>query len=255
MDPRNSFSQFSRPSYASDEQESAYLSRARGLNRIRVGIATIILVAAVATVGVEGAPLSRYNKTVSFENSWLPLWPLNLDVRQTNAILACAALITFQTLIYIIVALIPSPKPRIHLLNTLTSIVSLAGFVTSLVGIIFAIYLPSSSYPAGFSGNETIHSWTCKWQSLNGVSVQGSNGQPLAAPDNFASMCMETRAGFILLGLLIGLEIVLGVSGVSGWWLARNVDLHRKDVGLGLSHGNGGLEMGHGFVEVTAKHG
>lgn len=117
MDPRNSFSQFSRPSYASDDQESTYLSRARVLNRVRLGIATVILATAVAIVGVEGAPLSRYNKTASFENAWLPLWPLNLDVRQTNAILACGALIAFQTLIFLIIALIPSVRERSSLLN------------------------------------------------------------------------------------------------------------------------------------------
>jgi len=249
MDARSSFSISSHPSCASDEQESAYLSRARTLNRVRLAIAGIILASAVTIIGLEGAPLSFYHNTSSFSNIGLPLWPLNLDVRQTNAILACGAVITFQTLIYIIVVFIPSPKPRIQFLNLLTAVVSLAGFLTSLVGTIFSIYLPSSSYPAGFTSVETIHSWTCKWQSLNGVTVTGSVGQPLTAPGGFARVCMETRAGFILLGLLIGLEAILGLSACLGWWLARHVGMQRKMVVAG--DGSGEIAMGPGFKATS----
>lgn len=108
MGDRSSVSSLSHPSYASDEQESAYLARARALHWIRFSIALIILGAATAVVGCEGAPLHHYKDTVSFEKLWLPLWPLNLDVRQTNALLACGVVIMFQALIYIVVALIPS---------------------------------------------------------------------------------------------------------------------------------------------------
>lgn len=108
MGDRSSASSLSHPSYASDEQESAYLARARALHWIRFGIALIILGVATAVVGCEGVPLHHYKHTVSFEKLWLPLWPLNLDVRQTNALLACGVVIMFQVLIYIVVALIPS---------------------------------------------------------------------------------------------------------------------------------------------------
>lgn len=107
MGSRSSFSG-SHPSYASDEQESLYLARTSLLHWIRLGIALIILGAATAVVGCEGAPLHYYKHTVSFEKLWLPLWPLNLDMRQTNALLACGAVIMCQALIYVIVALIPS---------------------------------------------------------------------------------------------------------------------------------------------------
>jgi hypothetical protein len=109
MASRSSFSDsISRPSYASDELESSYLSRARTLHWVRLGIALIILGTAAAVVGCESAPLHLYNETISFQNLWLPLWPLNLDMRQTNALLACGAVIMFQALAYIVIALVPS---------------------------------------------------------------------------------------------------------------------------------------------------
>jgi hypothetical protein len=109
MASRSSFTEsISPPSYASDEQEFTYLSKTRALHWARFGIASVILGTAAAVVGCESAPLHRYNETVSFQNLWLPLWPLNLDLRQTNALLACGAVIMFQALVYIIFALIPS---------------------------------------------------------------------------------------------------------------------------------------------------
>lgn len=82
------------------------------------------------------------------------------------------------------------------------------------------------------------------------MAVTGPNGQLLTAPADFDATCMETRAGFILLGLLIGLEVVMGFSAVTGWWLSKDVGRQRKEVG-----GAGSLEMGPGFEAVTVKHG
>lgn len=102
----------SHPTSASDEQESVYLSRARTLHWVRMGIAVMLLGASAGVVGSEGAPLHYYNETKSYSNSYLPLWPLNLDVRQTNALLACGAVILFEAIVYIIIAALPSVRCR-----------------------------------------------------------------------------------------------------------------------------------------------
>jgi hypothetical protein len=183
---------------------------------------------ATAVVGCEGAPLYHYNQTVSFERLWLILWPLNLDVRQTNALLACGSVIAFQALIYIIVALLPSPRPRTKLLNFLATITAGAGLVTALVGVIFAVYLPSATYPSGFTQNETIHSWTCKWRTLQVNNGTDQDGQPLYAPAGFSRDCVETRVGFVLLGLLIGIEVIMGAASAAGWFLEYTVSKQRR---------------------------
>lgn len=91
----------------------------------------------------------------------------------------------------------------------------------------FAIYMPSSKYPTGFTDYETIHSWTCRWKSLNGTNVT-DDGESLSAPANFSRDCMETRAGFILLGLLIGLEVIMGAAAIAGLFFERSVGKQRR---------------------------
>lgn len=107
----------SHPISASDEQESAYLSRTRTLHWVRIGIAFMLFSASAVVVGTEAAPLHYYNQTKSYSNFYLPLWPLNLDIRQTNALLACGVVILFEAFVYIIIALLPSVRvgPFLHL--------------------------------------------------------------------------------------------------------------------------------------------
>ncbi|EED22315.1 conserved hypothetical protein [Talaromyces stipitatus ATCC 10500] len=211
---------------AADDQEVAYLSRARILHRIRIGITLLLLGASAGVVGTEGAPLHYYNETKAYSSAWLPLWPLNLDVRQTNALLACGVVILFQSIVYIIVAAFPSPRPRLRLLNLLSTAVGATGLVTAIVGVAFSIYLPSATYPEGFTVSETIHSWTCKWKSID--SISGGNNQTLSAPANFSRVCAESRAGFVLSGLLIGLEIFMCAAAAAGYMLDMNVSRQRK---------------------------
>ncbi|KAL1978584.1 hypothetical protein VTN31DRAFT_1443 [Thermomyces dupontii] len=218
----------SQPSYASDKEETTYLSRVNLLHRVRLGLAVLILAVAATIIGVQADPLQYYEETVSFEHIWLPLWPLNLDMRQTKALLSCGAVITFLTMIYIALALVPMPYSRIRVLNMATSIMSIAGIITAIVGVSFAVYLPMASYPEDFTSSETIHSWTCKWKSLNGVIVTDADGRRmLTAPEGFSQLCVESRVGFVFLGLLIGLEVIMGMTAVVGYCLERTVSKQR----------------------------
>ncbi|OKL56034.1 hypothetical protein UA08_08713 [Talaromyces atroroseus] len=218
----------SHPSSASDVQEAAYLSRARTLHWIRMGLAITILGAATGVVGSEGESLSYYNVTKSYSRVGLSLWPLNLDIRGTYALLACGAVILFQAIIYITMAFFPSPYPRTRLLNLLSSAVGLCSLIIAIVGVAFSIYLPSAKYPDGYTVGETIHSWTCKWDSLNGVNGTNANGKPLTAPSHFSRICTDSEAGFVLMGLLVGLEVLMGAAGAAGFLLDLTVSRQRK---------------------------
>ncbi|KAE8555133.1 hypothetical protein EYB25_003681 [Talaromyces marneffei] len=224
---------------AADDQEATYLSRARLLHQTRIGIALMLLGASAGVVGAEGAPLHYYNETKGYSSMFLPLWPLNLDVRQTNALLACGAVILFQAIVYIGVAVFPSPRPRLRLLNHLSSAVGATGLLTAIVGVAFSIYLPSASYPDGFTVSETIHSWTCKWKSAGSLSSNDS----ITAPANFSRICSESRAGFVLLGLLIGLEVVMCAAAAAGYVLEMTVSKQRKA-------SNGNAESGDFVMET-----
>lgn len=95
-------------SYASDEAESSFLRRDRYLRVVRLGLAVLIFSLGVSIIGCEAAPLHHYRQTSIYEQAWLPLWPLNLDVRPTIAILACGCVVAALNLVYIVVALLPS---------------------------------------------------------------------------------------------------------------------------------------------------
>lgn len=86
-------------------------------------------------------------------------------------------------------------------------------------------YLPLSSYPIGFSYNETLNSWTCKWKGGS------KDAQP---PIYFAPDCAETHVGFVLLGALVGLELLMGVVAAVSVWSQTNDARRRADEGYQL---------------------
>ncbi|KAJ5779994.1 hypothetical protein N7457_005154 [Penicillium paradoxum] len=205
--------------YSSDMEESSFLKRSRVIHFARLGLSFLTFSIAIAVVACEAPPLRHYKNTSQWASAGLALWPLNFDLRPTVAAIACGCIIAFLNLAYIAAALLPSPHSRIKSINIYASASAFAGFVTALVGILFIIYLPSSEYPAGFSKNETLHSWTCRWQ--NGTSSTKS-------PRHFNRDCINTRAGFVLLCVLVGMEVLMGLVAAAGMWLQRDVSRRRE---------------------------
>ncbi|PYI29998.1 hypothetical protein BP00DRAFT_426971 [Aspergillus indologenus CBS 114.80] len=105
---------FTSTSHASLEAESKFLTRTRLLRLIRLGLAILIFCVAVPTIACEAVALHHYRQTSRYSQVWLYLWPLNLDLRPAKALLACGSVIAFQTLIYIIAALLPSVSSPSH---------------------------------------------------------------------------------------------------------------------------------------------
>ncbi|KKK12245.1 hypothetical protein ARAM_004862 [Aspergillus rambellii] len=233
-------------SCASDAEESSFLKQTRYLRWIRIGLAFIILGVSVSLIACEAVPYRYYKKTSSYERVELYLWPLNLDIRPTIAMLACGCVVAFLSLFFIVVALLPSPHSHIRRINMAGVAKSVCGFITALIGVVFAIYLPGSLYPSGFSENETLHSWTCKWKVSHSVPSVLSSGDNEAAPppSHFARDCAATHAGFALLGLLIGLEVLMIIASGLGTWLELSVAKKRMQ-------GQYQLEK----IEMMTKHG
>jgi hypothetical protein len=217
-------------------EESTFLKRNRVIHFARLGLSFLTFGVAIAVVACEAPPLRHYKNTSQWATAGLALWPLNFDLRPTAAAISCGCIITVLNLVYITAALMPSvsmklplvlsslthvqPYSRIKPLNIHASASALAGFVTALVGILFIIYRPSSDYPAGFSKNETLHSWTCKWKT-------GTSGT--SSPSHFDRDCINTRAGFVLLCVLIGMEVLLGIVAAVGTWFQRDVSRRREE--------------------------
>ncbi|KAJ5578739.1 uncharacterized protein N7459_007703 [Penicillium hispanicum] len=206
--------------YSSDLEESIFLQRNRSIHWGRLALSCLISAAAITVIACEAVPFRHYMTTAEWASTGLTLWPQNFDLRPTVAALSCGCVIAFMNLIYVVAALLPSPHSRIKLLNICASASALAGFITSLVGILFIIYLPSSTYPTGFTKNETLHSWTCKWKKDTGHDT---------TPVHFVRDCHNTRAGFALLCTLLGLEILMGIGAVVGAWFQRDVGRRREE--------------------------
>ncbi|KAJ5188081.1 hypothetical protein N7491_004406 [Penicillium cf. griseofulvum] len=206
--------------YSSDMEESNFLKRNRIIHFVRLGLSFLTFGIAIAVVACEAPPLRHYKHTSQWASVGLALWPLNFDLRPTTAAIVCGCIISILNLVYIAAALLPSPHSRIKPLNIYASTSAVAGFLTALVGILFIIYRPSADYPAGFSKNETLHSWTCKWKT--GTSS-------VTAPYHFDRDCINTRAGFVLLCILVGMEVLMGLAAAAGTWYQRDVARRRAE--------------------------
>lgn len=62
---------------------------------------------------------------------------------------------------------------------------------------------------------------------MRGTPSINPDNTPVTPPSHFARDCATTRAAFIMMGLLVGLEIVMGIAVGAGIWLERNVSKQR----------------------------
>jgi hypothetical protein len=96
---------------ATSAQESAYLRQAKYLSWLRSGLAGLSIATAIAAVGCEGHVLQRYNSTHLGSGSHLPpLWPTNVDVKPTIALLASSCLVVVVSIVYLVISLIPTVR-------------------------------------------------------------------------------------------------------------------------------------------------
>ena len=93
---------------ASSAQESAYLRQASYLRWARLATSVLLIGVGAVIVGCEGHALHEYNMTALEGGFFLPLWPANTDLRSTTGTIAAGAVIILSSLLYFLVALIPS---------------------------------------------------------------------------------------------------------------------------------------------------
>ncbi|OAP64415.1 hypothetical protein AYL99_00387 [Fonsecaea erecta] len=218
---------------ASSAQESAYLRQAKWLRWTRTGLAILTTATATAAMGCEGHVLHSYNNT-HMGSKWHlpPLWPTDVDVRPTLAILISSTLILVLSLSYLIVSLIPTPYSRTLLYNLLFFASSLAGVILSVFAIPFNSLLTN---PTSHHHRDSIQSWTCKFShgasqfmadahSLQ-IPVYVTHGMPI--PAGFKRLCMESEVSQGLMALLLALEVLNVGVAVVGVLLERSMTNRR----------------------------
>ena len=112
LHPRNS---------ATTTQESIYLRRAKFLRWSRLVLTVLVVCTALATVGCAGHVLDKYNSTQA-KFHLPPLWPINVDLRPTLAVMISACLMMALSVTYLAVSFIPTVGLTIQALASTTTI-------------------------------------------------------------------------------------------------------------------------------------
>lgn len=96
------------PAYTTDDLLAAkYQKISRWVHLMRIAIAAVTFIASVAIIACVGASLRAYS-TSRLEPEWiLPLWPLNVDLRPSHAILGCGIAVAILSIAYLAVAFVP----------------------------------------------------------------------------------------------------------------------------------------------------
>ena len=96
------------PSYTTDDLANAKYSRyARAVEWLRIFLSIITLAISVAVTACAGDALRAYSKSRVQPEWLLPLWPQNVDLRPTRAMLGCGIAIVFLSLVYLAAAFAP----------------------------------------------------------------------------------------------------------------------------------------------------
>ena len=100
------------PAYTTDDLLTAKYQRlSRWVTLVRAAIAAITFISSIAVIACGGASLRAYS-TSRLEPEWiLPLWPLNVDLRPSHAILGCGIVVALLSLGYLAVASVPMVCP------------------------------------------------------------------------------------------------------------------------------------------------
>ena len=96
------------PAYTTDDLLAAkYQRQSKRVHLVRAAIAAVTLIASIAVISCVGASLRAYSNS-RLEPEWiLPLWPLDVDLRPSHAILGCGIAVALLSFGYLAVAFVP----------------------------------------------------------------------------------------------------------------------------------------------------
>ncbi|KAJ6782557.1 hypothetical protein PWT90_01385 [Aphanocladium album] len=196
---------------ADDRHTVPKVGMLRVVDTLRVGLCILALAAGAAVLGLGADTLAVYRATSLPADYMLHLWPEEFDVRPTNALIACGALVLVANSLALAMSRVSFVGSR----YVARSCVSLAAPVVGLIGALVAM----SIYYAVNSSTEvdTIQSWSCRW-----------DGVPMNTRPHFDTLCKESRAALTLATLLVPVEaLIFGVVGYEAVLLRRiNQGLH-----------------------------
>ncbi|KAI9802148.1 MAG: hypothetical protein M1833_002069 [Piccolia ochrophora] len=214
---------------AADEREAQHLLNRRRLRHLRSGLNVLALILSIAILGCTGHAYQIYNDTSFAARYWLPLWPKDMDIRPTHAMIASSTIIAFMSLSVLAVTFVPTPHSRITLLNHLSAL-------TGVNGLILAVFNVAYNQTASA---DTIMSWSCRYtyaSSESHVNYQRACDETVRFPPllriltllHDSTLSFVQVASFDMMVALIGVETLVLASAALGFWMESRIDKMRR---------------------------
>ncbi|KAL8785598.1 MAG: hypothetical protein Q9213_003252 [Squamulea squamosa] len=187
------------------------------LHWMRIATASITFLVSIVIIACSATALRTYDNT-RYHAEWiLPLWPSMVDLRPTHALLACGVILTVASLLYIGIAVAPTPLRSIRSLNLTFTILAFLSLFMTIFTTVFANTINSHLSDSTQAG--TLASWTCKWQGF------GS-----AAPGRFSEICATSTVALDLVILMIVINSFSVLLAGWGWWVGAKIKRQSAEV-------------------------
>ncbi|KAH7144049.1 hypothetical protein EDB81DRAFT_760426 [Dactylonectria macrodidyma] len=176
-------------------------------NSVRLALTALALAAGITILGVSADSVAVYNATHVPDDYLLPLWPSNLDLRPTVALVAGGAIVVAANAISLLASKAQVVQSRSGMHTALIFVTPAIGFIAAMIAMCF-FYAINASTTA-----DSFQSWTCRWKDV-----------AMMTKPHFGTLCKQSKAGLGLSVFLVPLEaVILGVAGYQAC-LQRQLD-------------------------------
>ncbi|KAH7160055.1 hypothetical protein B0J13DRAFT_519479 [Dactylonectria estremocensis] len=166
-------------------------------NSVRLALTALALAAGITILGVSADAVAVYNATHVPDDYLLPLWPSNMDLRPTVALVAGGAIVVVANAISLLANKAQVVKSHSGMHTALVFVAPAIGFIAAMIAMCF-FYAINTSTTA-----DSFQSWTCRWKDVT-----------MMTKPHFGTLCKQSKAGLGLSVLLVPLEaVILGVAG------------------------------------------
>lgn len=169
----------------------------RLIDSARLGLTALALASGVTILGFSADSVAVYNATHVQDDHLLPLWPSNMDLRPTVALVVCSAIVIVANVVSLIVSKTQPARHRATFHMALSVATPLVALIAAIIGMAFFYTVDASTT------DDSFQSWTCRWKDV-----------AMTTQPHFGALCKMSHGGLGLTIFLVPLEvIILGVAG------------------------------------------
>ncbi|KAJ1337453.1 hypothetical protein MN608_00305 [Microdochium nivale] len=195
-----------------DQSHDAAQKNDKVYGSIQLALHCLGLLCGLVVLGTSANVASVFGSTHLPSDYDLPLWPENLDLRPTNALIAGGVLVVLANLAALAFAKVSMLRDK----RAVHSVVDVASPTIGFVSIFVAVVLFYAVN--GSITTDTIQSWSCQWDLV------AMNAKP-----NFGSVCKESKTALYLSIILIPVELAAVALAARRMLLQKKAQSGHKD--------------------------